>query len=87
MECSDAYELVKISDICEIKRGTRFTKNNDNLSNLPNDTKKHIVPVYGAGSIMGYTNKKPNRSGFNCIIARVGGINSTNCCKLISGDM
>ena len=73
--CGVDYDLVKLGDIVEINRGTRFNKT-DNL------VKNGKYPVYGAGNILGYSNDF-NRDGFNCIICRVGGTNSKNCSKII----
>lgn len=83
VECDDKYKMVKLYNICKFQRGTRFTKDiniSDNITDVLN------IPVYGAGKIIGYGSKS-NRTGLNCILARVGGINSMNCAKIINGNL
>lgn len=78
--CPKGFELAKLGDLCEFNRGSRLTENinvNDVITSL------YKYPIYGAGNIQGYTDKF-NREGSNCIISRVGGFKSKNCCKLIN---
>lgn len=81
--CPNGYELKKLGDICKFKRGTRLT---DNIfkSDIINNT--YNIPIYGAGSIQGYTNEF-NRDKYNCIICRVGSIKSKNCCKITNTNL
>ena len=67
----DDYKLVKLDDICQIKKGTRITKSN----NISGD-----IPVYGGGDITFYTNKS-NRDTNTLIISRYG--MSENCSRII----
>ena len=62
-ECDE----VKLDDICEIKYGTRITKQN----NIEGD-----IPVYGGGDITFYTNKS-NRTKNTLIISRYA---LSKCC-------
>jgi type I restriction enzyme S subunit len=78
--CGEDYELVNLGDICEIKRGTKLNKNKDLSENGK-------YPVYGAGKIIGYSNKINRDSKLNCIICRVGGKTSTKCCKIINENL
>ncbi len=75
--CPDGYELKKLGDLCDFKRGERIDKDIQ-IYDIKKDD--FDIPVFGAGNIQGYTNKY-NREGHNCILSRVGGINSKNCCK------
>jgi type I restriction-modification system DNA methylase subunit len=81
--CPDGYELKKLGDICEIKRGTRI---DSNFIKSELKTTENYIPIYGAGSIQGYTDIN-NRDGYNCILSRVGGINSKNCAKISYGKI
>jgi len=73
--CGEAYELVKFGDICEIKLGTRITKNN----NLEGGN----IPVYGGGDITFYTKEK-NRDSNTLIISRYA--MSKECVRLITSS-
>jgi type I restriction-modification system DNA methylase subunit len=79
--CPEGFELKKLGDICDFKRGTRIT---DKITIKTEKEGEFINPVYGAGSIQGFSNSY-NRDGDSCILSRVGGINSKNCCKIICG--
>ena len=75
----DDYKLVRLGDISNIKRGEQITNNliKENYNKL------YKYPVYGAGTLQGYT-KNYNRENNNCILIRVGSVNSTNCAKIIN---
>lgn len=78
--CPEGYKLVKLANIGEINRGKRI----DTMLKITNEkTEENIYPVFGAGSIQGYTNTY-NRDEDKCILCRVGSIKSKNCCKLIN---
>lgn len=72
--CGDDYKLVKLGDICEIKYGTRITKENNTIGD---------VPVYGGGDITFYTNKT-NRDPNTLIISRYA--MSKHCVRLIHSN-
>lgn len=78
--CPEGFKLVKLGDIGEINRGKRI---DTTLKITFEKTEKNIYPVFGAGSIQGYTNTY-NRDENKCILCRVGSVKSKNCCKLIN---
>jgi len=73
------FKLVELGEMCNIKRGEQITNNliKENYNKL------YKYPVYGAGTLQGYT-KNYNRENNNCILIRVGSVNSTNCAKIIN---
>ena len=77
---NDGYKMVRLGDVCEIKRGTRLNKDNDLIDNGK-------YPVYGAGKLIGYSNKCNRNNNLNCIICRVGSKTSKDCCKLINNKL
>lgn len=68
IEENDEY---KLDDICEIKFGTRITKKDNEIGD---------IPVYGGGKITFYTNKH-NRNENTLVISRFG--ISKKCVRLI----
>ena len=84
MTCSDDFELVKLGDLSEIRRGDRFSKNDNLVDN--NYLGKKYPHIGGTGKMLGHV-VKFNRSGRNCIISRVGGLTSKNCAKIVSGNI
>ena len=76
----DGFEIVKLGDICDIKRGTRLEKSKIIVEN-------GIYPVFGAGKLIGYSNIKNRNNNLNCIICRVGSLKSSDCCKLINSEL
>jgi type I restriction-modification system DNA methylase subunit len=72
LKVSNNYELVKLGNICDIKYGTRITK----INNIIGD-----IPVYGGGDITFYTNKF-NRDENTLIVSRYA--LSKTCVRLIS---
>lgn len=78
--CPEGYKLVKLGDMGEINRGKRIDAT---LKITDEKTEENIYPVFGAGSIQGYTNTY-NRDENKCILCRVGSVKSKNCCKLIN---
>lgn len=69
--CSKEYNLFNLDELCEIQLGTRITKKN----NLIGD-----IPVYGGGDISFYTNKI-NRNKGMLIISRYA--MSKECVRLV----
>lgn len=76
----DGFELVKLGEICNIKRGTKLEKSKIIVEN-------GIYPVFGAGKLIGYSNIKNRNNNLNCIICRVGSLKSSDCCKLINSEL
>jgi type I restriction-modification system DNA methylase subunit len=74
--CPEGYELKKLGDICEIKYGTRITKEKDGVDK----NSINSYPVYGGGDITFYT-KKYNRDGTSYVISRFG--ISKTCVRII----
>jgi type I restriction-modification system DNA methylase subunit len=72
--CSKEYNLFNLDELCEIKLGTRITKKD----NLIGD-----IPVYGGGDISFYTNKI-NRNKGTLIISRYA--MSKECVRLVDGE-
>jgi type I restriction-modification system DNA methylase subunit len=64
---NENYTLNDLNKICDIKLGTRITKNDNTEGN---------IPVYGGGDITFYTNK-PNREKNTLIISRYA---LSKCC-------
>jgi type I restriction enzyme S subunit len=73
-------EWLKLSDVVEIKFGTRITKTKDGCNENDND----CYPVYGGGNITFYTKQK-NRSNETIIMSRFGV--SQKCVRIIKGDI
>jgi len=72
------YEEYKLGDKSfNIIYGTRITKNNNILGD---------IPVYGGGDITFYTNKS-NLSGKNILISRFGNCVKDKCTKIINGNI
>lgn len=69
--CGDDYKLVKLSDVCDVKLGTRITKKNNT------DGK---YPVYGGGDITFYTDTH-NRDKNTLIVSRYA--LSKTCVRLL----
>lgn len=69
--CSEEYDLFNLCDLCEIQLGTRITKKDNVIGN---------IPVYGGGDISFYTNKF-NRDEETLIISRYA--MSKECVRLI----
>jgi type I restriction-modification system DNA methylase subunit len=63
----EGIEYKKLGEICDIKYGTRITKEKNSI----NETDEYVIPVYGGGGITFYTNKH-NRIGKTLIISRFG---------------
>ena len=67
-------EQVKLGDICKFNYGTRITKKNNIVGN---------IPVYGGGDITFYTNKS-NRTKNTLILSRYA--MSKKCIRIINND-
>jgi type I restriction-modification system DNA methylase subunit len=68
------FKLVKLGDICKFNYGTRITKKDNIIGN---------IPVYGGGDITFYTNKS-NRKSNTLILSRYA--MSKNCIRIINND-
>ena len=68
------YKLYDLNDLCEIQLGTRITKTNNDLGD---------VPVYGGGDVSFYTNKT-NRNKGTLIISRYA--MSKECVRIVNCD-
>jgi restriction endonuclease S subunit len=66
------FELVKLGDICKFNYGTRITKKDNIIGN---------IPVYGGGDITFYTNKS-NREANTLILSRYA--MSKKCIRIIN---
>jgi restriction endonuclease S subunit/type I restriction-modification system DNA methylase subunit len=69
--CSKEYNLFDLDELCEIQLGTRITKKDNLIGN---------IPVYGGGDISFYTNKT-NRNKGTLIISRYA--MSKECVRLV----
>ena len=72
--CSKEYKLYNLDELCEIQLGTRITKKNNQIGD---------IPVYGGGDISFYTNKI-NRNKNTLIISRYA--MSKECVRLINHE-
>jgi type I restriction-modification system DNA methylase subunit len=79
--CPKDFELKKVIDICEIKYGTRITKDKNGVDD---DFKGIKYPVYGGGNITFYTDNY-NRENTTLIISRFA--LSKECVRLINGKI
>lgn len=70
----EEYEMVKLGDMCDIRLGTRITKENNTIGD---------IPVYGGGDITLYTNTS-NRDKNTLIISRYA--MSKKCVRLIPNE-
>jgi len=70
----EGYNLFALSDICEIKYGTRITKKDNTIGD---------IPVYGGGDITFYTDKS-NRDKNTLIVSRYA--ISKSCVRLINSN-
>lgn len=71
----------KLGDVCEVKYGTRITKDKNSVKDDYNSEK---YPVYGGGDITFYTNKY-NRDNNTIIISRFG--NAKQCVNIVKGKI
>ena len=70
----EGYKLYHLNELCEIQLGTRITKTNNDLGD---------VPVYGGGDVSFYTNKI-NRNKGTLIISRYA--MSKECVRIVNCD-
>jgi len=71
---NEECEEVELGSVCEFNYGTRITKNNNIIGN---------IPVYGGGDITFYTNKS-NRKSNTLILSRYA--MSKKCIRIINND-
>ena len=68
------YKKYKLGDITKINYGSRITKKNAEVGN---------IPVYGGGDITFYT-RDSNRNGYNIVVSRFGV--SEKCVRIINNE-